>query len=52
MLCRGRFVAGNVSETFGGTTAFAMDPVCSGADGGVAHVNQIALIGVLWSSTP
>ncbi len=48
VLCRGRFVAGNVSETFGGTTAFNMDSVCLGVDGSVRHVNQLALIGVLW----
>ena len=48
LLCsRGDFVAGNVSEHFGGTTAYNIDSACI-TGGVVRHLSQTVIIGVLW----
>ena len=48
LLCsRGDFVAGNVSERFGGTTAYNIDSACV-TGGVVRHLSQTLIIGVLW----
>ena len=48
LLCsRGDFVAGNVSERFGGTTAYNIDSACV-TGGVVRHLSQTVIIGVLW----
>jgi hypothetical protein len=49
VLCSdGDFLAGNVSERYGGTTSYNIDSACVSATGDVRQLSQVEIIGVLW----
>ena len=49
VLCRdGQFISGNVSEHFGGTTAYNIDSACVTDDGVVHHLSEWSITGILW----